>query len=99
MDLGAYGELTSGPDFGNIERVKAEYVNVCVRWLHDLDLCVPYNLLSVFDSFPEFLLRIVGILARDPDRFWTGELLLSVFGNEMVFDVNKFAILVDPITR
>lgn len=97
--LGAYGELISGPDFGNIERVKAEYIDVCVRWLHDLDLCVPYNLFSILDGFPEFLLRIIGILARDPDRFWTGELLLSVFGNEMVFDINELALLVDPIIR
>jgi len=95
----AYRELTSGPDFRNIERVKAKDFNVCVCWVHDLNLCVPNNLLSILDSLPEFLFRIIGVDARHLDRLGSGVLLLSVLGDEMIFDVNELALLVDPIVQ
>lgn len=40
---------------------------------------------------------VVRVLTRDADGFRLSELLLAVLGNEVVLDVDKFALLVDPL--
>ena len=89
-------ELISRPNFGDIERIKAELLEVCLLGLHDLDLGGPLWLFSVLDAFPELLLRIVWILAGQFKDFLCCELFLTVLCNEMVLDVDKLAILVHP---
>jgi len=91
-----YWELSSGPDFGHIEGIKAQFGRVGVFWLHDLDFGCPFLLLSPLHLLPQLLLGVVWVLARDADGFWLGELFLAMLGNKVVLDVDEFAFFVDP---
>ena len=64
--------------------------------MHDLDICFPDHLFAILNMLPQLLLAVVGVLARRADGFGLGELLLSVLCQEVVFDVDKLALLVDP---
>ena len=64
--------------------------------MHDLDICFPDHLLAILNVLPQLLLTVVGVLARRADGFGFGELLLSVLCEEVVFNVDKLALLVDP---
>ena len=86
-------EVATRPNLGDIEGIEAELQWVGLLGLHDLYLGCPFNLISVLDSLPELLLRVVGVLAGDADGFGLGKLLLAVLGNEVVLDVNEFAVL------
>ena len=55
---------------------------------HDLDFRGPGGVFFVLDSFPKISLRIVRIFTRQPSSFSIGELLLSMVGYEMVFNVD-----------
>lgn len=90
-------ELISGPDLGDVERIESERFWVGVFRLHDLHLGRPLDLAAVLDDLPEVALAVVWVLARDADSFWLGELLLAMLGNEVVFDVDKLALLVHPL--
>lgn len=97
LETCAYWKLRTGPDFRDIERVKAQLFWVRLIGLHDLHLGRPLNLFSTLNGLPQLLLGIVWVLARNLDCFWLSELLLAVFGHEMVLDVHKFALPVDPL--
>ena len=91
-----HGELGAGPNFGHIEGVEAKFVRVCFLGFHDLDFGGPFDFLAGFDGFPELLFGVVWVLAGDADGFGLGQLLLAVLGDEVVFDPDEFAVLVDP---
>ena len=91
-----HGELVPWPDFGYIKGIKAELVCIGFFGLHDLDIGFPGEFFTFLDGFPELLLCVVWILARVHDGFRLSELLLAVGGEEVIFDVDKLAIRVDP---
>lgn len=88
-----HGEVATRPDLGNVEGVETELLWVGFLRLHDLHLGCPLNLLSVFDSLPQLLLGIVGILAGNANRLGLSQLLLAMLGDEVVLDVDEFAVL------
>ena len=91
-----YWELRPGPDFGYIERLKPHLFCVSALGLDNLDIRLPHHLLSVFDGIPELLLGIVWVLARDPGCLGLTKLLLPMLGQEVILDVDEFAVFVDP---
>jgi len=92
-----HGELITRPDLRNIEGIEAELCRVGVFGLHDLYLSGPFLLFTTLHGLPQLLLGVVRVLTRDADGFRLSELLLAVLGNEVVLDVDKFALLVDPL--
>lgn len=86
-------EVATRPDFGDIEGVETQLLWVGLFGLHDLHLGCPLDLLSILDGLPQLLLRIVGILARDADGLGLSQLLLAMLCDEVVLDVDEFAIL------
>ena len=94
---GLHGELLSRPDFGHIEWVKAKLVWIRLTRVEYLDMSRPLNLLALFNRRPQVLLGVIWVLTADLCCLWVGKLLLSMLGNEMVLDVDKAAILIDPL--
>ena len=92
-----HGELRPGPDLGDIEGVEAEFVRISIFGLHNLDLGSPLDLLSSLDCFPEVALGIVRILTTHLCSLFLCELLLTMLRNEVVLDVDKFALSIDPL--
>ena len=92
----AYRRLAAWLDLGHVKGVEAELFGVGVVGLHDLDFGHPFDLFAGFDCFPEVALRVVWVFAGDADGLGLGELLLAVFGDEVVFDVDEFAGSIDP---
>jgi hypothetical protein len=60
-------------------------------------VCLPGDLLSVLNCTPEVTLRVIRVFATQTRGFLSGELLLTVFRQEVVFNVDEFAILVYPV--
>lgn len=85
------------PEFGHIEGVKAKLIGIRITGIHDLDLGFPDKLFSRFNGILELSLEVVSILARDSYRLGLGKLLLPMFGEEVVFDVDEFTFLVNPV--
>jgi hypothetical protein len=56
----------------------------------------PFDLLAIFQLFPELTLGVVGIFSANFCCLICCELLLSMLGEEMVLDVSKLSFLVDP---
>lgn len=96
-DLCTYWELSSWPDLRDIKGVKAKLVRIRILGLHDLDLGRPLEFLTALNALPELPLAVIRILTRDANGFRLGELLLSMLRDEVVFDVHKLALLVDPL--
>jgi hypothetical protein len=86
-----HGEITTRPDLGDIEGIKAKLQWVSLLRLHDLHLGCPLNLLSVLNGLPQLLLGVVGVLAGNSNGLRLGELLLAVLCEEVVLDVNEVA--------
>jgi hypothetical protein len=82
--------------FGHVEGVKAEFVGVGIRRLHHLDHGCPFNFLTLFNGFPQVALGVVRVFATHARGFFLSELLLPVLGDEVVLDVDKLALGVDP---
>lgn len=78
-----HGEIAAWPHFGHVERVETEFQRIGLFGLHDLHLGRPLNLLPVFDGFPQLLLGVIGVLARDADGFWLRKLLLTMLCDEV----------------
>lgn len=95
--MSAYRELSTRPDFGDIEGVKAKLIWIRLLWLHDLHFGSPLNLATGLNDVPQLHLRIVGVLTRNANGLWLGELLLAVLGEEVVLDVHELAGLVYPL--
>ena len=89
-------ELNARPDLGDVEGVKSEFLWGGFLGLHDLHHGSPLRLLTRFDGFPKVALRVIGIFSRNANCFRFGKLLRTMFGNEMVLDVSKFAFFVYP---
>jgi hypothetical protein len=90
-------KLRPRPDLGNIEGVEAEFVRISIFGLHNLDLSCPLDLLSSLNCFPEVALGVVRILTTHLCSLFLCKLLLTVLRNEMVLDVDKFALSIDPL--
>jgi hypothetical protein len=58
---------------------------------------VPFNLLPVLDSVPKLTLGVIRVHSTDPRCFIGRKLLLAVFSEEMIFDVDELPILVNPL--
>ena len=91
-----HGNLVPWPDFGYIKGIEAELVRISFFGLHDLYVSFPGKFFAFLDGFPELLLRVVWVFAQSYDGFRLGELLLAVGGEKLIFDVDKFAIRIDP---
>ena len=91
-----HGKLKPGPDLGDIEGVEAEFVRISIFGLHNLDLSSPLDLLSSLNRFPEVALGVVRILTTHLCSLFLCELLLAVLRNEVVLDVDKFALSIGP---
>jgi hypothetical protein len=94
-----HGKLRAGPDFGNIERIEAKLLGIGVLWFHDLDHGGPLDFLASLDGLPEVALGVVGVFTAHPSGFFLRELLLAVLGDEVVFDVDKLALLVNLVMQ
>jgi hypothetical protein len=66
-------------------------------WLHDLNAGGPLYLFSLFDTLPKFSLGVIRILPTDLDGLIGCELVLTVLGQEVILDVDKLSLLVDPL--
>jgi hypothetical protein len=88
-----HGEVTTRPDLGDVEGIEAELQWVGLFGLHDLYLGCPFDLFAVLDGLPQLLLGVIWVLAGDADGFGLGKLLLAVLGDEVVLDVDEFAVL------
>ena len=92
-----YRELSAWPDLGHVKGVESQLGRIGIVGLHDLHLGRPFHLLSSLHFLPQFLLGVIGIFSGDTDRFGLRELLLAMLGDEVVLDVDEFALVVDPI--
>ena len=91
-----HGELTARPDFGNIEGIEAELVGVGLFRLHYLDICFPCDFFAFLNGLPELFLGVIWVLTGGHDGLRLCHLLLPMRCEEVVLDVDKFALLVDP---
>jgi hypothetical protein len=94
----SYREFSLWPHLRDIERVESKLVRISLVRLHDLDMCSPGYLFAVLNGIPELTLRVIRIFTAESHCFVGSELFLAVVGEEVIFDVHKFAILVDPVT-
>lgn len=84
------------PNLRDIKRIKTKLCGICLIWVHNLHMRRPLDLLTGLDCLPKVTFGVVWIFATEDGRLICSELLLAVFGDEMVFDVNELTILVDP---
>lgn len=92
-----HGELSSWPDLRDIKGVKAQLGWVGFLGLHDLHVCSPFWECTVLDLVVELLLGVVRVFTTDAVGFLPGELLLALLGDEVVLDVDKAAVGVNPL--
>lgn len=95
----AYGKLVARPDLGHVERIESKFLWIGITWLHDLHLGCPFDLVATFDRIPKLLLGVIGVLPTNTDSLRLGELLLTMLGDEVILDIHKFSVLVDPFER
>lgn len=92
-----HGKLASRPDLGHIEGVETKLGWVGLLWLHDLNVGCPLWVCTVLNLVVELLLGVVRVFTTNAVGLLPSELLLSLLGDEVVFDVDKAAICVDPL--
>lgn len=72
-----YWERLSGPNLGDIERIKAQNGRISIFRLHDLNVGCVGDVLALFNSLPEILLGVVWVNATLFNGFLAGELFLT----------------------
>lgn len=92
-----HGELVPRPDLGDIKGVEAKLIGICLVGLHHLHVRSPFNILATLNRIPEIALGLVRVSAAHGNGFLVGERLLSVLGNEVILDVDEFAVLIHPL--
>ena len=90
-------ELLPWPDFGHIEGIETELFCICFIRLHNLHIGGPLDLLALLNSLPQLTFRVVRVFTTDADGLWPSQLLLSMFCDEVVLDVDKLTLCVDPL--
>ena len=91
-----YRKLPPRPHFRHVKWVKTKLLSVGLIRLHDLHVSLPHYFLTLFDRVPELLLGIVRVLAGNSDCFGLRELFLTMFRQEMILDIDEFALFIDP---
>ena len=91
-----YRKLAPGPDFRHVKRVKTKLLSVGLVRLHDLHVSPPHYFPTFFDGVPKLPFGIVRILAGNSDCFGLRELFLTMLRQEMILDIDKLALFVDP---
>ena len=91
-----YGKLVPRPDLCYVKGIEAKLIGISILRLHDLNISFPDDLFTVFNGVPELPLRIVRVNAGSFDGLGFGHLLLTMLGEEVVFDVDKFTFLIHP---
>ena len=89
-------ELRSRPNLGNIKRIEYKFIRISLSRIHDLNMRSPLNLFALLNSLPEISLGVVGIFTAHLHSFTVCELLLAVLGDEVVLDVDKLSVGVNP---
>ena len=88
--------MAPGPDFRHVKWVKTEILSVGLIRLHNLHVSSPHYFLTFFDGVPKLPLGIVRILTGNSDCFGLRELFLTMLRQEMILDIDKLALFVDP---
>lgn len=90
-------ELRSRPHLCDVEGVETKLLWIRVLGLHDLHVGPPADLFAVLDCLVQIALGVVRIFTAHLCGLLLRELFLAVLCDEMVFDVNKLALCVDPL--
>lgn len=79
------------PNFGHIEDIPP--IVLSLGRVHDLDIDIPDRVVAFLNGLVEILDQVVGILAADLGRFFSGHVFHAKGGLDMDFDVFKRSIL------
>ena len=92
----SHRKLAPGPHFRHVKWVKTKLLSVGLIRLHNLHVSSPHYFLTFFDGVPKLSLGIVRIFPGNSDCFGLRELLLTMLRQEMILDIDKFTLFVDP---
>jgi hypothetical protein len=93
---GQFTDLPKGivlvrPDLGHVENVP--FVALGILEVHDLDIDVPYRIVTFLDRVEQILQQMIWVLASNFGCFLSGKVLDALLGLDMDLDVFEGAIL------